>query len=143
MLGRPEGATVDEVVRVTGWQRHTVRGVFFVRQFEEILNIGPQFASKAASASFAANMLASSGAITTTATSTGSPLLISPSLTIVDDLHVGELHNRSTNFPSLCHYSLSSSSKAASSSATIAVCTAARQWYDRSISTMRRATREA
>jgi hypothetical protein len=25
MLRRPEGATVDEVVRATGWQRHTVR----------------------------------------------------------------------------------------------------------------------
>ena len=25
MLRRPEGATVDEVVSVTGWQRHTVR----------------------------------------------------------------------------------------------------------------------
>jgi hypothetical protein len=28
MLRRPEGATVDEVVGATGWQRHTVRGVF-------------------------------------------------------------------------------------------------------------------
>src|SRR5262252_1256033 len=28
MLRRPEGATVDELVRATGWQRHTVRGVF-------------------------------------------------------------------------------------------------------------------
>jgi hypothetical protein len=28
MLRRPEGATVEEVVRVTGWQPHTVRGVF-------------------------------------------------------------------------------------------------------------------
>jgi hypothetical protein len=28
MLQRPEGATVDEVARATGWQRHTVRGVF-------------------------------------------------------------------------------------------------------------------
>src|SRR5262249_34207 len=28
MLCQPEGATVDEVVSVTGWQRHTVRGVF-------------------------------------------------------------------------------------------------------------------
>jgi uncharacterized protein DUF3489 len=28
MLCRPEGATVDEVVSATGWQRHTVRGVF-------------------------------------------------------------------------------------------------------------------
>ena len=28
MLRRPEGATVEEVARVTGWQRHTVRGVF-------------------------------------------------------------------------------------------------------------------
>ena len=27
MLRRPEGVTVDEVARVTGWQRHTVRGV--------------------------------------------------------------------------------------------------------------------
>jgi hypothetical protein len=28
MLRRPEGATVDEVAIATGWQRHTVRGVF-------------------------------------------------------------------------------------------------------------------
>ena len=28
MLRLPEGATVDEVAKVTGWQRHTVRGVF-------------------------------------------------------------------------------------------------------------------
>src|SRR3984893_1174652 len=28
MLRRAEGATVDEVVSSTGWQRHTVRGVF-------------------------------------------------------------------------------------------------------------------
>ena len=28
LLRRPEGVTVDEVVSVTGWQRHTVRGVF-------------------------------------------------------------------------------------------------------------------
>jgi len=28
MLQRSEGATVDEVASVTGWQRHTVRGVF-------------------------------------------------------------------------------------------------------------------
>jgi hypothetical protein len=28
MLRRPEGATVDEVARATGWQRNTVRGVF-------------------------------------------------------------------------------------------------------------------
>jgi hypothetical protein len=28
MLRRPEGATVDEVARATGWQRYTVRGVF-------------------------------------------------------------------------------------------------------------------
>jgi hypothetical protein len=28
MLRRPEGATVDEVAGATGWQRHTVRGVF-------------------------------------------------------------------------------------------------------------------
>src|SRR5262244_3974433 len=28
MLRRPAGATVDEVARATGWQRHTVRGVF-------------------------------------------------------------------------------------------------------------------
>ena len=28
MLRRPEGATVDEVASVTGWQRHTVRCVF-------------------------------------------------------------------------------------------------------------------
>jgi hypothetical protein len=26
MLQRPEGATVDEVASVMGWQRHTVRG---------------------------------------------------------------------------------------------------------------------
>jgi Protein of unknown function (DUF3489) len=30
MLRQPEGATVDEVASVTGWQRHTVRGVFSV-----------------------------------------------------------------------------------------------------------------
>ena len=28
MLQRPEGATVDEVAIATGWQRHTIRGVF-------------------------------------------------------------------------------------------------------------------
>src|SRR5580700_187176 len=28
MLRQPEGATADEVARVTAWQRHTVRGVF-------------------------------------------------------------------------------------------------------------------
>src|SRR6516165_5326901 len=28
MLRRPEGATVDEVASATGWQHHTVRGVF-------------------------------------------------------------------------------------------------------------------
>ena len=28
MLRRQEGATVDEVASATGWQRHTVRGVF-------------------------------------------------------------------------------------------------------------------
>ena len=28
MLCRPEGVTVDEVTSATGWQRHTVRGVF-------------------------------------------------------------------------------------------------------------------
>ena len=28
MLRQPDGATVDEVASVTGWQRHTVRGVF-------------------------------------------------------------------------------------------------------------------
>src|SRR3989475_7614974 len=28
MLRKPEGATVDEVASVTGWQRHTVRGLF-------------------------------------------------------------------------------------------------------------------
>src|SRR6266446_4518421 len=28
MLRRPEGATIEEVVSATGWQRHTVRGVF-------------------------------------------------------------------------------------------------------------------
>ena len=28
MLRRPEGATVDEVASATGWQRHTVRGIF-------------------------------------------------------------------------------------------------------------------
>ena len=30
MLRQPEGTTVDEVASVTGWQRHTVRGVFSV-----------------------------------------------------------------------------------------------------------------
>jgi Protein of unknown function (DUF3489) len=28
LLRQPEGATVDEVASVTGWQRHTVHGVF-------------------------------------------------------------------------------------------------------------------
>jgi len=28
MLRRAEGATIDEVASATGWQRHTVRGVF-------------------------------------------------------------------------------------------------------------------
>ena len=28
MLRLPEGATIDEMASVTGWQRHTVRGVF-------------------------------------------------------------------------------------------------------------------
>ena len=28
MLQQPEGATIDEVASATGWQRHTVRGVF-------------------------------------------------------------------------------------------------------------------
>jgi hypothetical protein len=28
MLRRPEGATIVEVANATGWQRHTVRGVF-------------------------------------------------------------------------------------------------------------------
>ena len=28
MLRRPEGATVEEVASATGWQRHTVRGVY-------------------------------------------------------------------------------------------------------------------
>ena len=28
MLRRPEGATVDEVASATGWQRHTIRGIF-------------------------------------------------------------------------------------------------------------------
>ena len=28
MLRRPEGATIDEIANATGWQRHTVRGVF-------------------------------------------------------------------------------------------------------------------
>ena len=28
MLRRPEGATVDQVANATGWQRHTVRGLF-------------------------------------------------------------------------------------------------------------------
>jgi hypothetical protein len=27
MLKRPQGATVDEIAKVTGWQRHTVRGL--------------------------------------------------------------------------------------------------------------------
>jgi hypothetical protein len=146
MLRRPEGATVDEVVRATGWQRHTVRGVFLVRQSEEILNIGPQFASKVASASFADSMLASSGAITTTATSTGSPLLISPSLTNTFGPSSSITCTSANSTTAVLIFPVSviipSSSKAASSSATIAVCTAASQWYDRSISTMRRATRE-
>jgi hypothetical protein len=28
MLQRPDGATVEEVASATGWQRHTVRGLF-------------------------------------------------------------------------------------------------------------------
>ena len=28
MLGRPEGATIAEIVAATGWQPHTVRGAF-------------------------------------------------------------------------------------------------------------------
>ena len=28
MLRQPEGATIEEVASATGWQRHTVRGVF-------------------------------------------------------------------------------------------------------------------
>src|SRR5205823_2391949 len=28
MLQRPDGATVDEVASLMGWQRHTVRGLF-------------------------------------------------------------------------------------------------------------------
>src|SRR5215475_12239633 len=35
MLRRPEGATVDEVVSATGWQRHAVRGVFLRHLKEE------------------------------------------------------------------------------------------------------------
>jgi hypothetical protein len=28
MLRRPEGATIAQIVEVTGWQSHTVRGAF-------------------------------------------------------------------------------------------------------------------
>ena len=28
MLRRPEGATADQIMEATGWQRHTVRGAF-------------------------------------------------------------------------------------------------------------------
>ena len=28
MLRRPEGATVDQIMEATGWQRHTVRSAF-------------------------------------------------------------------------------------------------------------------
>jgi hypothetical protein len=35
MLQRPEGATVDEVASVMGWQRHTVRGLFSGNPEEE------------------------------------------------------------------------------------------------------------
>ena len=28
MLQRPEGATIDQIMQATGWQRHTVRGAF-------------------------------------------------------------------------------------------------------------------
>ena len=38
MLRQPEGATVDEVGSVTGWQRHSVRGVF-----SGTLNFGRHF----------------------------------------------------------------------------------------------------
>jgi len=38
MLRLPEGATVDEVGSVTGWQRHSVRGVF-----SGTLNFGRHF----------------------------------------------------------------------------------------------------
>ena len=31
MLGRAEGATIDEIVAATGWQPHTVRGAFPAR----------------------------------------------------------------------------------------------------------------
>src|SRR4029077_16537909 len=40
MLRRPEGATVDEVARATGWQRHTVRGVFSDQAGDVILGNG-------------------------------------------------------------------------------------------------------
>ena len=35
MLQRPEGATVDEVASVMGWQRHTVRGALLRNSEEE------------------------------------------------------------------------------------------------------------
>src|SRR5262245_4454034 len=40
MLRRPEGATVDEVAYATGWQRHTVRGVFSGRSEERRVGKG-------------------------------------------------------------------------------------------------------
>lgn len=41
LLRRPEGTTVDEVVAITGWQRHTVRGVFSGALKKKLgLNIG-------------------------------------------------------------------------------------------------------
>ena len=45
MLRRPEGATVDEVVSATGWQRHTVRGVL-LRHVEEEARAHPRFSQR-------------------------------------------------------------------------------------------------
>ena len=42
MLRQPEGATVDEVASVTGWQRHTVRGGLF-GSFEKKARADPRF----------------------------------------------------------------------------------------------------
>ena len=31
MIARPKGATLDEIMKATGWQRHTVRGFISIQ----------------------------------------------------------------------------------------------------------------